>query len=140
MLIEIDGRRFTGGADSDDCGRAVGDVKIDELAISGEIERAAGLHRRGDRHQATSQHEKRGRKKRILPEYCGWKHFAAPNQGESLGGHVRPGPTAAIRSITAGLSRFDDSPCSNATMVKRPRTSSTSSPSRSRKSGFRGGP
>ena len=58
MLVDIDGRRFAGRADGDDGARAVGDVKVDELAICGEIKRAAGLHRRGDRDQATSQHEK----------------------------------------------------------------------------------
>src|SRR5438045_8080660 len=114
-------------------------MEIDELAIRCEIERSAGLHRRRDRDQAASEHESESEKNGILPEYIrGTRVTSTQRQPSSGGGQSRARPTAAIRSMTAGLSRFGDKPCSNATTVRCPRTASSNSPSCSKKSGFDG--
>src|SRR5438045_9691747 len=70
-------------------------MKIDELAKYCEIERAAGLHRRGDRHQAASEHENRVRKIRILPEYPPPEASPCPN---SMRKCRRPRARASHRS------------------------------------------
>ena len=68
MFFEAYGRRFTRRADDDDTGGAVGDMKIDQLAQSGQIERTSRLHRRRDRDETSTQHRFKPGKRAILPQ------------------------------------------------------------------------
>ena len=56
VLVEVDGRRFAGGADHHDAVGAFGDVPVDQLSEAREVERAVLVHRRDDCDQAAGNH------------------------------------------------------------------------------------
>src|SRR5581483_525152 len=56
VLVERYRGRLTRRAYDDDPGRAIADMKIDQLAEAGQVEGAAGLHRRRDRDKTSSEH------------------------------------------------------------------------------------
>ena len=57
VLVEVDRRRFAGGADDDDAVRAFRDVPVDQTTQRVEVEPAVFGHRRNDGYQAASQHK-----------------------------------------------------------------------------------
>ena len=110
VLVEVDRRRFAGGADHHDAVGTLGHMPVDELPEAREVETAVLVHWRDDRNQASGNHAA------ILAR------LASPR-------------TAQMRCSTA----FSVVPCSKATTVSATKASS-SSPGCSRNFGLEGRP
>src|SRR5262249_11380200 len=89
MLFDIDRRRLAGRTDGHDGAGTVGDVKVDQPAIRGEVERPAGLHRRNDRDETPCQHD-------IHPEKV--RYFAGSGAGSWQARLPREPPPAYANS------------------------------------------
>ena len=114
VLVDVDRRRFAGGADDDDAVGAFGDVPVDQLPKRGEVERAVLVHRRDDRDQAAGDH------------------------GADSNAFGTRRSRAQRRWIIAGFGPLARIPARSAIGAQRHAKASSSSPGRSRKAGFDG--